>query len=191
MPLVEKGFAQAEAFALALIAEKIRPSAVYCSPLQRTSKYAAHIIKRLNLPFSPTVDPRLNEIDYGDWTGLTNEEVKARFGEAALKGWDERSEWPIRGGWRGSPEKAISEVRSFVDDLLSRHARPDTIIVITSNGRLRYFLTLASGEYEKRVANGSFKVKTGNVCKLVCENEKIQIPIWNALPTALSTPGQG
>jgi len=185
LPLVEKGLAQAEKFAQALMTQKIRPAAIYCSPLQRTAKYAGVIVQRLELPFQPIVDPRINEVDYGEWTGLTNEQVKERFGEVALRGWDKRSEWPAQGNWGGSPETVIAEAKSFVEDLLQWHDRNDTIVVVTSNGRLRYFLTLAHGEFEKRVKDGSFKVKTGNVCKLVCETEKIQIAYWNADPAAL------
>jgi broad specificity phosphatase PhoE len=182
LPLVEKGFAQAEHFAQALVARGVVPSAVYCSPLQRTSKYACVIIQRLKLLFQPTIDPRINEVDYGEWTGLTNEQVKTRFGEAALKGWDERSQWPAQGNWGGAPSTLISEVKSFVEDLKQRHGREDTVVVVTSNGKLRYFLTLAQGEFEKRVEDGSFKVKTGNICKLVLENGKVQIDYWNAHP---------
>ena len=186
LPLVEKGFAQAEKFAQALIAQKIRPSAVYCSPLQRTAKYAEVIIQRLDLLFLPTADPRIHELDYGEWTGLTQQEVKARFGETELKGWDERSEWPQQGHWGGSPEIAITEIKSFVHDLTQKYGEDDTVVVITSNGRLRYFLTLVQGEWDKRIQDGSFKVKTGNICKLVSKNSSMEIPYWNADPSAVA-----
>ncbi len=187
LPLVEKGFAQADKFAEALTAQKIKPAAIYCGPLQRTTSYADVIVSRLDLPFEPTIDHRLNEIDYGEWTGLTNEQVIDRFGEGALRGWDERSEWPARGGWAGSPENAIAEVKSFVSELIQKHDRNDTVVVVTSNGKLRYFLPLAQGEWERRIKDGTFKVKTGNICKLICENGSIQIGYWNADPSMIPT----
>src|SRR4051812_6458627 len=77
LPLVEKGVAQAEKLAAVLKAQNLPLSAVYCGPLQRTSHYASLIVRRLQLPFQPLVDSRINEIDYGSWTGLTNEQVIA------------------------------------------------------------------------------------------------------------------
>ncbi len=184
LPLVEKGIAQAETFAEVLLSQKIKPSAIYCSPLQRTSKYASILVQKLNLPFKATVDPRINEVDYGEWTGLTNEQVIARFGEAALKAWDEKSQWPTEGKWGSSESAVTAEVKSFVHDLLIQYESNETVIVITSNGRLRYFLTLVPGEFEKRIQNSSFKVKTGNICKLSVHNGGISISYWNQVPAS-------
>lgn len=195
LPLVKKGFEQAERFAQALITQKIRPSAIYCGPLQRTSAYADILVKKLHLPFRPTLDSRLNEIDYGDWTGLTQAEVRERFGEASLREWEERSQWPEEGNWTGSPSTVIQEIQSFVDHLMQHHGPEETVIAVTSNGKLRYFLALAQGELEKRIKDRSFKVKTGHICKLVFSKEsdrqnriqdsKIQVPYWNVDPQAV------
>src|SRR5689334_17941090 len=81
LPLVEAGIAQAERLGRVLQIQKIRPVAVYCSSLQRTSKYASIIIERAELRLKPIVDKRLDEIDYGAWTGLTNSEIIKLFGE--------------------------------------------------------------------------------------------------------------
>lgn len=186
LPLVEKGLAQAEKLAAALLAQKIIPAAVYCGPLQRTSRYASIVMQKIGLQGKPTVDRRLNEIDYGEWTGLTNEQVIARFGEAALKAWDEHARWPEKGGWGGSEKSAIAEVHSFIDDLTQKHREDDTIIVVTSNGRLRYFLTLVEGEFERRAQTGAFKVKTGNICKLRQQSGLFSVSCWNAEPSALA-----
>jgi len=43
------------------------PAAVYCSPLERTRETAAIIAARWNLV--PRIEPDLNEIEYGEWTG--------------------------------------------------------------------------------------------------------------------------
>lgn len=182
LPLAEKGVAQAEKFGHALMEQNVRPVAVYCSTLQRTRKYADVVIRLLNLPFHPTVDPRITEVDYGDWTGLTNDQVKARFGEQMLKAWDEHSQWPTGGNWKGSEAAAIAEAQSFVNDLVHRHNEDATVVVVTSNGRLRYFLTLVQGEFEKRKKDGSFKVKTGNICKLTVKDGKFTFQYWNVEP---------
>ncbi len=184
LPLVAKGVAQAEQLAQALAARGVKPVDVYCSPLQRTARYAATVIERLGLRTDAVVDPRLNEIDYGDWTGLTNEEVKARFGAAALQAWDERCEWPREGDWGGSADQALTEARSFFEDLERRYSANDPVLVVTSNGRLRYFLKLVPAEFARRVADGSFKVKTGHVCGLARGADgTLRVRYWNASPS--------
>ena len=184
LPLVEKGLEQAEAFAKALKAQGVRPAAVYCGPLKRTRAYAGLVVERLGLAVPPVVDERLQELDYGEWTGLTNDMVKERFGEAALKAWDERCEWPPKdkGGWGGSPEETEAEAREFVAELQEQYGASDTVVAVTSNGRLRYFLALADGELERRVKEGTFKVKTGAVGKLVFADGRAAVAYWNADP---------
>jgi probable phosphoglycerate mutase len=185
LPLVEKGVIQAERFASALIEKRVSLSAIYCGPLQRTSHYASILIQKLKLPFQPRIDFRLNEIDYGDWTGLTHDQVVSRFGETDLKRWEEESRWPTQGNWGGREEQMIQEVRSFVEDLIQKHQEHDSVAVITSNGRLRYFLTLIPGEFEKRIRERAFKVKTGNICRFRHQNGILSVLNWNQDPGRL------
>lgn len=182
LPLVEQGIAQAEKFANTLVAQKFVPKAIFCGPLQRTFKYASIITQRVGLSVSPIVDSRLNEVDYGDWTGLTNEQVASRFGISQLKGWDEQCIWPTQGNWGGSELELLADVSSFVEDLKRKYDENDRIVVITSNGRLRYFLKRVEGEFEKRLASRSFKVKTGNICKLENKKGVLSISYWNVEP---------
>jgi len=185
LPLVAEGIAQAEKFGRVLLSQGLRPAAVYCGPLKRTRVYAEILIGMLGLSEGPRVDSRLNEIDYGKWTGLTQDQVEAEFGPASLKAWNEKSVWPKEGGWGGSPEKIISEVHSFVHDLQKAHRQSDLVLVISSNGRLRYFLTLQEGVYESHIKTGRFKVKTGNICKLKASKESVVIDYWNIDPNSL------
>lgn len=193
LPLVEKGLTQANRFADSLIALRDRnetfPAAILCGPLQRTRKYAEIAANRLNLPFAPVVDSRLNEVNYGDWTGLTNDQVASRFGEEVIQRWDSKSEWPATGNWGGSPKLIVDEIMSFVAHLRRTYNDEDEIVVVSSNGRLRYFLCLVDGEFERRIQEGSFKVKTGNICQLNLEKDRIEIPIWNQDPFSLIPSG--
>src|ERR1700694_2593208 len=63
--LSEKGVGQAEAAADRLAALTI--SAVYASPVERTTQTAGYIAARLGLEVQPL--PGVIEADYGDWTG--------------------------------------------------------------------------------------------------------------------------
>lgn len=72
--LSAEGLAQARAVAAAVSAE--RPSALLCSPSRRTLETAAAIAATTGLV--PAPDPRLREIEFGAFEGLTFAEAEAR-----------------------------------------------------------------------------------------------------------------
>ena len=72
--LSEAGQAQARTVADELGARPIR--AVWSSPMQRARETAAPLAARLGLDVQ--VDGGLDEIDFGDWTGLRFEELHGR-----------------------------------------------------------------------------------------------------------------
>ncbi len=77
--------ARAAAAVLAPLLGSLPPATVVSSDLARARETAAY----LGLPV--TLDPRLREVDVGDWAGLTRDEVAARFPaeyEAWLQGED-------------------------------------------------------------------------------------------------------
>lgn len=71
--LAETGRAQAERVATRLAGEAI--AAVYASPTERAGETAAPIARALGLPVETS--EALNEIEFGDWTGLPFEELDA------------------------------------------------------------------------------------------------------------------
>lgn len=184
LPLVSAGVAQARALGQALRAARLRLTAAYCGPLSRTRDTAQIALDALGQALDPIVDARLDEIDYGQWTGLSDAEIVERFGRAELEGWNQASVWPASGGWRGSPEEMITQVRGFAHDLRTRHGEHACVLVVTSNGRLRYFLTLVEGEWERRVAGAAFKVKTGCVGRLRTSPGGWELACWNETPAA-------
>ncbi len=77
LPLDDTGRVQARRVADRLRSQPIR--AVYASPLSRAVETARPLADALNLPVQPR--PGLLDIDYGEWQGLTPEEVSARWPE--------------------------------------------------------------------------------------------------------------
>lgn len=185
-PLVEKGREQADALGRVL-AEAGTPAAVYSGPLKRCVEYGEIVNKHFSEPPSISVDDRLNELDYGGWSGLTDDEVAERFGQDSLDGWNKRCQWPDRGAWGRSPEAVFQEVRSFVAELEGKFGGKENALVlaITSNGVLRYFLKLAGREFENRVAGGTFKVATGRICLLDLRDDDVRVDLWDAAPAEL------
>lgn len=183
LPLVEKGVQQAHKLAEVLKLQNIKLAAIYCGPLDRTLAYGTILAQALHLPFQPMIDRRLDEIDYGEWTGLTNEQINAKFGQTALKEWNESSVWPKNAKWGASETILIMEVHSFVNDLILKFGHNDKVLVVSSNGRLRYFLKLVTGEFEKRIKDKTFKIKTGNVCKITYRDDHKAISYWDIEPS--------
>jgi broad specificity phosphatase PhoE len=186
MPLVESGKEQAKTLAKALLQSKLIPSAVYCGPLQRATEYAAIIIEELKLALSLVIDPRLNELDFGQWSGLTNEQVGAKFGHQAVDDWNNKCIWPSAGEWKSSPAQISSEINSFVKELNAKHGQQENVLLVTSNGRMRYFLNLVPVEFEKHLREQNFKVATGNVCILRLIGDKCAVEAWNVTPGQIS-----
>lgn len=78
IPLNENGLRQAELLARRLLAAW-KPAAVYSSPLSRAVKTAEAIALPLKLQVK--IHPGLSDINYGEWQGLTPEEVQGRWPE--------------------------------------------------------------------------------------------------------------
>ena len=83
VPLNEVGVAQAEAAGRRIAAEW-QPTAVYSSPLPRAVQTAEAIARPLNLPVE--IAPGLVDIDYGQWQGLTLDEVRQQW-PREIEGW--------------------------------------------------------------------------------------------------------
>jgi len=124
VPLNEAGLAQAEATARR-IAAQWQPVAVYASPLSRAVRTADAIARALGLPVQP--HPGLIDISYGQWQGLSADEVRER--------------WPdILDAWYNAPQAAripggetLDEVRArglaTVHDLAARHDDQTIVLV--------------------------------------------------------------
>ena len=176
LPLTAEGERQAEAAAV-LMAEKVAPvSSIITGPLQRTRRMAALLAARLNAPV--ILDNRLREIDYGQWEGLSHEEITARYGPATLEGWERESLWPENMGWKPSFADVQKALRAFLEEQRQKLTPPSpSLLAVTSNGILRLIHALASGQ-----DGAAAKVKTGHFCVLEPEKTGWRIVAWNEKP---------
>lgn len=78
VPLNANGLAQAEALAQSLRGERF--DAIYTSDLARAAQTAEVLAAMTGAPIHR--DPRLREIDQGEWEGLLLAEIEARYAEA-------------------------------------------------------------------------------------------------------------
>src|SRR5271156_5593564 len=134
--LSERGRAEAEAAARRLAGAGI--AAIYASPMERTRETGAIVGQHLSLPVEICDD--LAELDFGDWTGLTFDEVRKhpRWPEWATQ----RSLSCIPGG-----ETMRAVQRRAVDALIEmRQQHPDDHVVVVSHGDvIRAALVFALG----------------------------------------------
>jgi len=104
VPLNETGLAQAEVTGRR-VASEWQPVAIYASPLSRAVETAKAIAKHFSLPVQ--VHPGIADIDFGQWQGLTPDEVKAR--------------WPeVHHAWYYAPHTARIPGGETLDDLRMR-----------------------------------------------------------------------
>ena len=121
--LNDTGLRQAQLLGEYLSHEKI--DAVYSSPLQRAVKTAAAIAGFHNLDVN--VIDNLNDIDCGEWQGLTLHEVKEQYEELYQDWLDTPEQVRLPGG------ESLAEVRSralpFVQDAAIRSGEGKIVLV--------------------------------------------------------------
>jgi len=108
---------QAQAVALAVRLDHVRFERIYTSPLVRARETASIIAQRS--PGTPMIeaDPRLREMDYGHWEGLTYAQIDARD-LAERQAWEaDPARIACPGGESG--DDVAARVNSFLMDLLA------------------------------------------------------------------------
>lgn len=103
------------------------PEAIYSSDLPRSRETAEIVGAALGLPVN--LDPRLREVDVGEWSGLTSVEVEQRFPEgfeqrlAGGTGWKQGEEYDAMG----------RRVVAALFDIAAAHAG-GRVLVVTHGG---------------------------------------------------------
>ncbi len=131
---------------------------VLASPLSRARETAA--ILRAEIPDPPEVeiDPRLAEMDYGDWEGLTYDEIDARDAAGRARWEDDPATIACPGGESGNDVAVRAE--AFLVDLIAWHdalsGRPHErpILAVAHSTINRVLICVATGipvrEYRRR-----------------------------------------
>jgi probable phosphoglycerate mutase len=134
--LNDRGRQQAEALARGL--PRSFPIAhIYSSPLKRCLETARPLATKLGL--TVVAEPRLIDLDYGEWQGRLIEEVAEQFPQDYAAWLGPSVGRPVGPGdlsFRfpgGEPVSApVERLRSFVDDVIERH-QGDVVAMVTHN----------------------------------------------------------
>ena len=146
VPLSEKGRAQAEALGKRFA--DIHVDEVYSSPLKRAYDTARAIAEPKGLSIHK-VDG-IKELNFGEWDGLTKEQLTEQFGEAFVKYRIEPFHYPMAG--EGTLNRAKLRVGAALEDIKEEFRHTDkTIVVVAHGGILKlaifYLLDISSRLY--------------------------------------------
>ena len=179
LELVERGREQALELAEALQRHGVELGEVRCGPLVRTREFARIVTERLGLA-EAKIDQRLDEIDYGEWSGKSDVDVVKEHGREVLQAWREYGVAPQGMGWNPEPDVVRAELESLVQELAA--GPHDAVLCVTSNGRLRYALELVQGALERAIADRGFSMRTGRCGRIDIEGTERALSYWNVDP---------
>jgi broad specificity phosphatase PhoE len=172
--LSAKGRSEITAVAARLAGEKIE--ALYSSPLQRTQETAEILADRLGLPVGYRED--VIELDFGEWTGLTADEIRK---DPRWQLWSScRSIATIPGGesWRQVHDRMVSALFDV------QQVHPAGNVVIVSHGDvIRAALLFALGmplDFYSRIEVALASISTirldGSGIRVLALNEGPRLP---------------
>jgi broad specificity phosphatase PhoE len=177
VPLNATGLRQAELLAEYLENEKI--DVIYSSPLQRAVKTAAAIAARQGIDVN-TVE-NINDIDYGEWQGLSLDEVKERYPELYQDWLDTPEQVRLPGG------ESLAEVRGralpFVKDAVMRCGEGS--IVLLSHRVVHKVLTGALLGLDN-ASFWNFRLDTGGITRFEFNGDRVVMVSHN--DTSYLTP---
>src|SRR5438094_458392 len=135
LPLTETGRREAAATAVR-IAASWRPTEIYTSPMGRCVETGAAVGKAVGL--SASAMPGLNDIDYGDWQGLTAAEARGRWP-------DELDTWYRHPDWAAIPrgeslQQVLTRAVAALREVVRRH--PDDTVVLVAHDSVNRVLLL-------------------------------------------------
>lgn len=144
--LNELGREQARALATRVLAEPI--DAIYSSDLARARETAAIVGAGVGL--EPRLDPRLREVDVGEWSGLTSDEVERRYPGAVERRRSGGVGWERGESYEQMSERVIAGLHAIAE--VHRGGR---VLVVTHGGPMRAVWLACGGSFETRpvVAN--------------------------------------
>src|SRR5205814_876381 len=174
--LEPEGLRQCEAVARALASQVV--AAVYASPLERARASAELIAKPHRLPVE--IDPAFGEMAFGEWEGLTREEVAARF-PAAYEEW-RHAPHLVRIAGGETLSQVAERARGAVQALAASHTG-ETIVLVT-HAIVTRLIVLATGT-DADVQENMFKLVDRETGRLLALRADITPQIARIVATRL------
>jgi broad specificity phosphatase PhoE len=173
MDLSERGHEQARR-----VAEHLRTThfdAVYASPMRRAQQTVAALAATNG--YAPVVVDELREVDFGAWTGLTWDEVHARFGVSAFDWLAELS----RNGIAGAEPAAdfCDRAARVLQRVVPAH-RGQTVALVCHGGVIRMLLSQLLTLPLPAMAH--FEVDYASISLVWCRPHRAELKLLNHTP---------
>lgn len=170
VPLSNVGKQQAVALARRLAGEEIHVA--YASDLQRAWVTATTIAALHNLMVH--ADPRLREIDFGAWEGLTYDEIQQQYPQI-LATWQVD---PMNVATPGGKTLAdvVARVQAALHHIVNTH-RDQTVLLVAHGGSLQVLLCLALRLVPQ--ARWQFQLAAGSLSELCLYEEGAILTLLN------------
>jgi alpha-ribazole phosphatase len=171
-PLNETGRSQAVQLADRLAGEKI--DVIYSSPLMRSVQTAELLAKIHKLDIKK--DERLREISFGEWEGMSYDEIHRQSPDLLEKWINDPAHVPPPNG--ETLIQLATRVKSVVDEIKPQHVK-DTVLLVTHGGVIRTLLCLSLGLDLNRHAQ--FESATGSISELSFYEEGVSLKLFNGI----------
>jgi broad specificity phosphatase PhoE len=184
-PLTEKGAQQAELLGVECATKFPDVKVIYHGPLLRTVDTAKAISSAYPVQPRLMLSEALKELDYGHWSGLSDDEVKKRFGNAEYDAWQKAAVWPPEERWGSRRQDVANALSVFLREAEDVLDRGGTVLAVTSNGIAREMLR-AVGILDLLLKQGkSPKLRTGAYGVLHRVSGEYKLVDWNIAPPSL------
>jgi len=173
MELSARGHEQAATLARYLHSRPL--SAIYASPMKRVQQTLAPLL--VNGAPKPVILPELREVDFGDWTGLTWDQVEERFGVSAFS-WLEQLEC---GGIANAEcsETLRERVEPCLEHVLARHTGQQ-VAIFCHGGIIRVLLGMLLRWPLSSM--GMFEIEYASLTQVVLLSNKAKLELLNFAP---------
>jgi broad specificity phosphatase PhoE len=175
MNLSPRGREQAAALAQWLARQPLQ--AAYASPMKRVQQTLAPFAQNHGWTGRVTVMEGLREIDFGDWTGLTWDAVKEKFGVSAFQ-WLTELE---RGGIANAEDTRAyrDRIEPCIDQILQTHPGQN-IAIFCHGGVIRMILSILLEIPLPRMAG--FEIDYASVTNIAVLPHKTEVQFLNFAP---------
>lgn len=175
--LDDEGRRQAEAVAATMASFDI--DAVFSSDLKRAVHTAEPIAERHGLDVRQ--DPDFREVDQGEWTGLTTDEIRRRWPDL----WGPARHYSTRPGGE-SPAQVRSRVLRGIGRVVQEHAG-QTVVIVSHGAAIRWLSAEALG-YDDRRAARIRGLSNGGVVSMDARLEDRRVVVENLVRLDGGTP---
>lgn len=170
-PLSEKGLLQAQKAGYFLSRQDV--NAVYSSDLKRAVNTARVIGSSRGL--QPGITPLLREIHFGEWEGLTFEEIEKSWGNEITHWLDDPFHKAAPGG--ETLQRVCERMQMFLEEIGGKHKQGDKIVAVSHGGSIRALLyNLLNLDLP---SFWEIKIDNASISLIQKENESFKVAYYN------------